>query len=151
MLDTAALTQPDLQGGTLAHLLVTSAIDSAGHLYAAFSLRPNAGTQTHMYLIHSPDHGVSWGAPVDVGSPLSSNVMPALAVGSSGVAYLSWYGSTATDFRDPTATWVEMFAESPQPLSTAPGFVIGQVDGNHVVHVGGIDTAGAIGSDTGAN
>src|SRR5205823_13401003 len=105
VLDTTALTGSALQGGTLGHLLIASAVDSAGNLYAAFALRPSGTTETNVFLIHSIDHGVTWSAPAEVGTATHSNVMPALAIGSSGVVYLSWYGSADSDFRDTSATW----------------------------------------------
>jgi hypothetical protein len=150
VLDTAGLSGPH-QGATLGHLLVASAIDAAGNLYATFSLRDSASPRTEIYLVHSADHGATWSSPVAVDAPTSSNVMPALAVSPGGAAYLSWYGSVAEDFRSPTAAWVEMFAEAPDPLVPHPAFVSGQVSGTAPVHVGGIDTAGAVGSDLGAN
>jgi hypothetical protein len=139
------------QGGTLGHLLVASAIDSTGRLYAAVSLRDAGATATTIRLIVSTDHGATWSSPAIVPAPTRSNVMPALAVSPTGVAYLSWYGSAAADFRDPSARWVEMFAETFKPLVSHPTFVISQVSGATPVHVGGIDTAGAIGSDLGDN
>jgi hypothetical protein len=149
VLDTARLPSP-LQGGTLGHLLVASAIDRAGDLYAAFSLRPSGVRETNIYMIHSDDGGASWSAPIEVPAPTRSNVMPALAV-SAGVAYLSWYGSSDPDFRSPAARWSEMFASSRDPLAARPRFHVEQVTGRAPVHVGGIDTAGNIGFELGAN
>jgi hypothetical protein len=77
--------------------------------------------------------------------------MPALALTPHGTAYLSWYGSNNHDFRSSHATWREMFAQSSDPLDPHPRFDISQVTGSQPVHVGGIDTAGAFGNDTGAN
>ncbi len=119
VLDTAS-QPPPLRGGTLGHLLIASAVDPAGHLYAAFSLRAAGATKTTIYLVHSTDHGSSWSTPVPVAAPTKSNVMPALAVNSRGDAYLSWYGSDAADFRDSGAHWVEMFAQSEDPLAAHP-------------------------------
>jgi len=150
VLDTAASSGSPVQGGTVGHLLVASAVDPEGHLYAAFSLRPAGATETDIYLTHSTDHGVSWSAPADVGAATPSNVMPALAVGQNGTAYLSWYGSADNDFRDGNATWFEMFAMSDDPLADQPTFVFSRVSGTPL-HVGGIDTAGTIGSNLGAN
>ena len=150
VLDTATLSGL-LRGATLGHLLVASAIDAAGRLYAAFSLRPAGSTETRIFLVHSTDHGARWSAPSELDAPTNSNVMPALAVTRAGVAYLSWYGSQATDFRNGIARWAEMFAEIPNPLAPHPTFTVSQVSGPVPVHVGGIDTAGAIGSDLGDN
>ena len=77
--------------------------------------------------------------------------MPALALTPGGAAYLSWYGSAGADFRDGQARWVEMFAQSPDPLASHPAFKVAQVSGGPPVHIGGIDTAGTVGSDTGAD
>jgi hypothetical protein len=44
-----------------------------------------------------------------------------------------------------------MFASSADPLSSHPHFAVSQVSGSQPVHVGGINAAGAFGSDTGAN
>jgi hypothetical protein len=151
VLDTAGLHGTGRGGGTLGHLLVASAIDSRGTLYAAFARRAAGATRTTIELVHSADHGATWSSPVRVGAPTRSNVMPALAVSGSGVAYLSWYGSDAADFRDPAARWVEMVAAISNPKATHPTFVISQVSGAAPVHVGGIDTAGAVGSDLGDN
>jgi hypothetical protein len=77
--------------------------------------------------------------------------MPALAVSPNGVAYVSWYGSAAQDYRSATAAWVEMFAQTPNPLTSHPAFATGQISGVEPVHIGGIDTAGTNASDLGAN
>lgn len=148
-LDTSTLTGSPLEAATIGHLLIASAIDPQGDLYAAFSLRPAGATQTSIYLIHSRDHGNTWSSPAEVPAPMASNVMPSLAV-AGGSAFLSWYGSSDADFRDSAATWYEMFAASSDPLNASPSFSVGQVS-SAPVHVGGIDTAGTIGSDAGAN
>jgi hypothetical protein len=150
VLDAAALADPAMDG-TLAHLLVASAVDPSGNLFAAFALRPSAGTSTGIEVIHSSDHGVSWSAPARVPAPTASNVMPALAAGADGHIDVSWYGSPAADYRDPAATWAEMFAQSDAPMAAAPTFTVSQVSGTQPVHVGAIDTAGAVGSDLGDN
>src|SRR5258708_17960371 len=76
--------------------------------------------------------------------------MPAVAATPGGTVFLSWYASSAPDFRSPKAEWVEMFALSADPRSARPMFVPSQVSGSPL-HVGAIDTAGAIASDLGAN
>jgi hypothetical protein len=150
VLDTSALAGR-LRGATIAHLLVASAVDRAGRLYAAFSARGRSGVQTYIYLIHSADHGSTWSAPHLIQAPTRSNVMPALAVGRGGTAYLSWYGSRARDFRSSAAAWSEMLARVSRPLAARPRVTVTQLSGAAPVHVGGIDTAGTVGSDLGAN
>jgi hypothetical protein len=149
VLDTGALSG-QLHDATLGHLLVASAIDRKGNLYAALSVRPSDATGTTIYLLHSTTHGVSWSSPRPVHAPTASNVMPALAVSPRGVAYLSWYGSPSSDWRSPHATWAEMFARVARPLR-AQVVSLRRVSGRIPVHAGGIDTAGAVASDLGAN
>ncbi|MFL5822978.1 MAG: sialidase family protein [Solirubrobacteraceae bacterium] len=150
VLDTGRL-RGALRNATLGHLLVASAIDLRGRLYAALSVRRNGGTRTAIYLIRSTTHGSAWSDPVRIPAPTRSNVMPALAVSSTGRAYLSWYGSGAADWRSGHAAWAEMFAQTRHPLARHPRFTVVQVSGRTPVHVGGIDTAGTVGSNLGAN
>jgi hypothetical protein len=77
--------------------------------------------------------------------------MPALALNRRGVEFLSWYGSQAADYRSSDTAWVELFARVPHPLSSHPQATVNRVGGPKPVHVGGIDTAGTVGSDLGAN
>ena len=146
VLDITNAFGPAASGGSLGHVLPASAIDDAGNLYAAFSLRMGGSTATHVFLIHSSDHGVTWSAPAQVDSgSLGSNVMPALAAGAPGRVDLSWYGSTSVDFTDSSARWVEMFAQSMNALAGTPSFATSQVSG--VTHVGTVDTSGNPGSN----
>jgi hypothetical protein len=137
---------PSAMGGSLGHVLPASAIGLDGSLYAAFSLRLGTSTQTHVYLVHSADHGVHWSKPVQVdsGSRRRSNVMPSLAAGTPGRVDVSWYGSRSPDFTGPHSRWVEMFAQSVDALSADPTFRLGRVSG--VTHVGSVDSSGNPGS-----
>src|SRR5436305_7320331 len=101
--------------------------------------------------MHSTNHGLTWSALDKRPAPTPSNVMPAVAVTRAGVVYLSWYGSYNRDFRSSHAAWREMFAETSDPLAAHPRFIVGLVTGARPVHVGGIDTAGTVGADSGAN
>lgn len=150
VLDTSGLVGW-LRGATVGHLLVSCAVDHAGRLYAAFSARALSGVQTRLYLIHSTDHGSSWSAPRLIPTPTRSNVMPALAVSPRGTAYLAWYGSRAQDFRSASAAWVEMFAQVSRLLTPRPRIALAQLSGPTPVHLGGIDTAGTVGSELGAD
>ncbi len=140
-----------LNGAVIGHSLVASAIDRRGDLYAVFSARLKGATKTTVYLMHSENHGQNWSSPSALESPTASNVMPALAVNPHGTAYVSWYGSASSDFRSPKSTWREMFASTRDPLVPHSHFDITQVSGSKPVHVGGIDAAGALGDETGAN
>ena len=146
VLDTANLAGAG-QGGILGHLLVASAIDKAGRLFAAFSLRAPGGTTTSIELIRSTDHGATWNEPMSVKSPMMSNVMPALAV-SGHDAYLSWYGSPSRDFSSSAAKWYEMFADVSRPAGSAWIKNVVQLS-VAPVHVGGVDSAGALATDPG--
>ncbi len=150
VLDTSSITGA-LHDATIGHLLIASAIDRRGDLYAAFSARPHGATRTTIYLTHSTNHGRTWSEPAAVAAPTMSNVMPALAVTGRQTAYLSWYGSSNRDYRSSHAAWREMFALTPDALKAHPRFDVTQVSGPRPVHIGGIDTAGNVGNETGAN
>jgi hypothetical protein len=140
-LDITDAFGPAAAGGSLGHVIPAPAIDEKGTLYAAFSLRPGGSTETHIYLIHSRDHGTSWSAPVQVDSgDLRSNVMPAIAAGAPGRLDVSWYGSRSADFADSASEWAEMFAQSLDALSARPTFAAAPVGG--VTHVGTVDSSG---------
>ena len=140
VLDTADLPGADT-GGILGHLLVASAVDDRGRLYAAYSFRAPGATTTSIKLLRSTDHGATWSAPVTVPSPMASNAMPALAV-SGGTAYLSWYGSPDRDFRADGTRWYELMA-TVRDVSGTPRFEVARLTASPV-HVGGIDAAGAL-------
>jgi hypothetical protein len=134
-------------GGSLGHVMPASAVDDAGTLYAAFSLRLGTGVETHLYLVHSADHGVHWSSPVRVDSGgLRSNVMPSLVAGEPGRVAVSWYGSRSPDFTAPDSTWAEFFAQSTNASSAAPSFRQSLVSGKAPVHMGSVDTMGNPGS-----
>jgi hypothetical protein len=145
------LDSSSIGGGILAHLLVASAIDSAGNLFAAFSLRPSESTETHLFLIHSTDHGITWSAPSQVDSVLPSNVMPAIATGAGGALFVSWYASSSPDFQDMDAAWREEFAQTTDALSAQPAFTETTLSGPAPVHVGDINVAGNPGFQIGKN
>jgi hypothetical protein len=136
---------PGGSGGSLGHVLPASAIDRAGNLYAAFSRRLATSTQTHVFLVHSTDHGAHWSRPARVDSGgLRSNVMPSLAAGSPGRVDVSWYASTSPDFTDSRSRWVEMFAQTLDALSARPTFVGSRV--SDLAHTGSVDSSGNPGS-----
>ena len=145
VLDITGAFGPSAAGGSLGHVIPASAIDGAGTLYAAFSLRLGDSAQTHIFLIHSTDHGEHWSRPVRVDSgALRSNVMPALAAGARGRVDVSWYGSRSPNFTDPHSRWVEMFAQSVDAVAARPTFTRSRL--SDVTHVGSIDASGNPGS-----
>lgn len=149
--NTLVLDSSSIGGGTLAHLLVASTIDSAGRLFAAFSLRPSGSTETHLLLMHSIDHGITWSAPSQVDSVLASNVMPAIAAGAGGALFVSWYASSSPDFQDTNAVWREEFAQTMDALAARPTFTETNLSGPGPVHVGDMNMAGNPGFQAGKN
>jgi hypothetical protein len=136
----------------VAHIFPVGAIDTAGNLYILFSLRLGTGTQTHLYLIHSTDHGVTWSGPVQVDQGgISSNIFPWIVAGDAGRVGIVWYGSLAQDFNDTNAAWSEMFAQSLDALSAAPSFAQSNVSGTNPIHVGDVCQAGLNCTVTGGN
>jgi hypothetical protein len=146
VLDITEAFGPAATGGSLGHVLPASAIDESGSLYAAFSLRMGDSTETHIYLLHSTDHGRHWSRPVQVDTGgRRSNVMPALAVGAPGRVDLSWYGSRSADFINPGSRWAEYFSQTLNGLSGRPTFTQSRVS-KGLAHIGGIDSSGNPGS-----
>ncbi len=146
-LDVVEAFGPSARGGSLAHVLPALAIDRAGTLYSAFSLRLGTGTETHIYLTHSRDGGASWSAPARIDAPgTGSNVMPALVAGGPGRVALSWYGSASPDFTSEDAMWAEMFAQVVNAATDHPVIRRSRVSGARPVHTGGINAAGNLGS-----
>jgi len=147
---------------TLAHLFNTAAIDSAGNLYVLFSLRVGhaadvgtthfSGTTTHLYLISSTNHGVTWSKPVQVDSGgIRSSVFQWIVAGDPGRVAITWYGSKADDFNDTSAQWSEMYAVSTNALSAQPTFTLANVSGVNPIHNGDICQAGIDCQVTGGN
>jgi hypothetical protein len=147
VLDTESSSDPRLHAGLLGHLLVASAIDPAGRLYLAVSLRRPPSTATDIYLLHSTDHGAAWSSAYRLPSPAGSNVMPAIAATASSV-YASWYASPSSDFTSAAARWYELLAAVRRPLSAHPVTEVTRLTASPV-HLGGIDTAGALATDPG--
>lgn len=135
--------------GSLGHLLPASAVDPAGHVFVVVSARLGDSTATHLFLVHSAARG--WSRPTQVDRGMPSNVFPAVAATGIGRLAVSWYASSARDFNDPSARWVEKVATTKRVTSAAPAFRRVQLSGARPVHVGAIDSAGAIGNDLGAN
>jgi hypothetical protein len=135
--------------GSLGHLLPATAIDRAGNVYIVLSVRLGSDAATHLFLIHTAPGG--WSKPVRVDAGSRSNVMPALAAAQPGHLFVSWYASTANDFNDPQARWIEMVASTTTGLSPRPAFQSLRLGGSTPVHVGAVDNVGAIGFDLGQN
>lgn len=140
----------DAGAATLGHLLPAPAIDTAGGLYVVLSLRRAGATPTRLVLLHSVD-GVRWSAPAPIPTGMASNVMPALAAAAPGHVFVSFYASDAADFSDAKARWSELVASSADARAAHPRFALARLGGDAPVHVGGVDSAGAVGNDAGAD
>ena len=138
---------------TLAHIFIGAAIDTKGGLYILFSLRLGKTTPTHLYLMSSTNHGLTWSPPHQVDSNgLNSNVFPAITAGDPGRVAMTWYGSKANDFNDTTSVWSEMYAESVNALSAKPTFTQSRVTSAETpAHAADICQAGTFCAVTGGN
>ena len=139
----------DVDSGSIGHLLPAAAIDRNGTIYVVLSARLGAHTVTHLYLLHSTTAG-GWTRPVRVDHGVPSNVFPAIAVSRPGRLFVSWYASRSADFDAADARWFESFASTTDALSARPVFDQRRL-GDATVHVGGIDSAGNVGSELGQN
>jgi len=136
----------------LAHIFIAAAMDTKGGLYALFSLRLGGHTETHLYLMSSTDHGVTWSAPHQVDSGgLNSDVFPAIAVGDPGRVAMAWYGSKSHDFNDTKAMWSMMYAVTTDALSPNPTFHQTRMSGEFPVHGADVCQAGTFCAVTNGN
>lgn len=145
-------SDPTACGNSVSHIFPTAAIDQAGNLYIVFSLRRCGQTETHLYLISSTDHGQTWSKPVQVDQGgIRSNVFEWVAAGSAGRLAITWYGSPAADFNDPSSQWSEMYAVSTDATSAHPTFLQSNISGSRSMHNGDICQAGLNCTVTGGN
>jgi hypothetical protein len=137
---------------TIAHIFIGATVDTAGNLYILFSMRLGTDTATHLYMMSSTDHGVTWSAPHQVDSGvLNSSVFPTIIAGNPGRVAMAWYGSKANDFNDTTSLWSEMFAESVNALDPHPVFTQSRISGTSPTHAADICQAGTFCALTGGN
>jgi hypothetical protein len=108
---------------TVAHLLPSETIDTAGNIYLLFSMRLGPAKQTHMMFAALPRGSTKLNKPVQVDSGgLGSNVFGWIAAGDPGRVDMTWYGSIASDYTSAQATWSEVFAQTLNGLAAAPIF-----------------------------
>jgi hypothetical protein len=151
---TQAFPGDGSEDSTVAHQFVAAAIDRQGNLYYAFSMRVAGQTTSHIALITSKDHGVTWSEPhrVDVGARLNSNTFPTIVAGDAGRVAIAWYGALSNDFNDATSQWSEIYAESINALDSAPVFSQTRITADQEpVHVGDICQVGLNCTVTGGN
>jgi len=136
----------------LAHIFIAAAMDTKGGLYALFSLRLGGHTETHLYLMTSTDHGLTWSTPHQVDSgDLNSNVFPAIAVGDPGRVAMAWYGSKSHDFNDTKAMWSMMYSVTTDALDAHPTFDQTRMSGDFPVHGADVCQAGTFCAVTNGN
>ena len=120
-------------GSDPAHKFTILAVDRGGNLHLVFGLR-NPDNSYHVYLMSSPDQGVTWLAPVQVDNGTGNSkfgVMPWVVAGSPGVVDITWLGSTSSPTTFPSA-WYVFFAQTTNALSTIPAFTQTQVTTNSI-------------------
>lgn len=90
----------------IANWFPTGAVDPAGNVYFAVSRRGPATTQSHVLLMSSSDHGDHWTASrrIDTGGRGATFAPQLVAIGRGRVA-VAFYGSSASDETDPSASW----------------------------------------------
>lgn len=147
---TAPPTPPGCDN-TVAHTELTGSIDTAGNLYLVFSVRLCNQTDTHLYLLTSKDHGVTWSHPARIDqSGMGSNVFQWVAAGDPGRLAVTWYAANSQDYNDTGAHWAEMYAFSSNALSGSPTFTQSRIT-THSIHDADICQAGTFCLVTGGN
>ena len=148
----------------VANNFCTLAIDTAGNLYALWSLYPGTTdssnpvspvykyTGTGQLLIsHSTDGGTTWSTPQQVNPPnLQNNTQPWLTAGSPGRVAVAWYGAPQAKAPDGTwgpdalsnGVWDIYVAENLDTLGGGQWSVVKATD--HPAKLGGISTEGLV-------
>lgn len=125
----------------VANLFFIVKVANDGTVFGAYS------NGTHVYLIHSLDHGLHWSSPVqvDYGPNTQTSIFPALAPGYfKGSAFVGWYG-TPNPGNDDNADWHVYMAYSFNATSARPIFVE-QEASDHVIHASNISLGGTLGT-----
>lgn len=138
---------------TVGHLFISAAIDNQGNLYFVFSVRVSPSTETHLMMISSTDHGLTWSKPARVDTDgIKNNVFPAVTAGDPGRIAMSWYGSQSPDYNNATSLWAEMSAVSTNALAGQPSFTQKRIGGpKEPVHLGDICQVGLNCTASGGN
>ncbi len=121
---TFSATKVSSEPGTnTRQLFVTSALDTAGNLYVAWS-RDEAGANTDVgtYLAVSTDSGASFGRPIKVNSSaLHDSTFPWVIAGDPGRVAVAFYGTEkAGDASSNSGPWDVYVTQSVDALSKAP-------------------------------
>ncbi|MDQ6765013.1 MAG: hypothetical protein M3Z22_02785, partial [Verrucomicrobiota bacterium] len=155
-------TPPPIPGTTTygtnnANIFPAGDVDSAGNLYAVWSMNNARTNEFSIWFASSHDGGKTFYGPFPVSSgALSADetaVLPWIAAGDNGRVDIVWYKtSTVGDPNtlpkppDPNAAqWNLFFAQSTNANTREPVFTVVQA-GDHVMHQGQISTGGLIGT-----
>ena len=123
-----------------------AAIDSAGNIYAVWSMN-NARTNEYMiWMSASHDHGQSFYGPFQVSQGPGAAVMPWIAAGDNGRVDIVYYATTTAvdpNIAPNTVEWNVMFAQSLNANAREPAFTISSAS-HHVNHKGTICNQGIL-------
>jgi hypothetical protein len=133
-------------GANVGNDFPSAAIDSAGNIYAVWSMN-NARTNEYMiWMSASHDHGQNFYGPFQVSQGPGAAVMPWIAAGDNGRVEIVYY-ATATPVDPNVATnavqWNTFFAQSLNANSREPAFTTSQAS-HHVNHTGTICNLGLL-------
>ena len=142
-------------GANNANIFPAGDIDSAGNIYAVWSMNNARTNEFSVWFASSHDHGKTFYGPFPVSSgSLAADetaVLPWVAAGDDGRVDIVYYKTTTVGDPNtlPTGTnaaqWNMFFAQSLNAASREPVFTVVQA-GDHVMHKGQISTGGLIGT-----
>ncbi|MFN2624672.1 MAG: sialidase family protein, partial [Mycobacteriales bacterium] len=134
----------------LGHPFTTAAIDPAGNLYVAISMRKEPSKSTSVYMLRSTNDGASWTQPILAsGTVNKSNVMPSIVAPRPGVVDLAYYATKVDDFDSRAGEWAPVFAQTKNALAAKPTFTRSRIGGAN--HNRDICLAGTLCAVTGGN
>lgn len=119
-------------GTSIAHVFPSIAADKSGGLYIAFSDGRNS------YLTASANGGANWTTPARVNNSWDSKtaIEPWVVAGDYGKVDVYFYGTAASDFMDPNASWKIFMAQSLNVFGNLP--LVTQNAATYVMHKGPI-------------
>jgi len=130
-------------GTNTRQLFITSALDSAGNIYVAWSRQEAKDTAVNTYVAASTNHGKSFGKPVRVNAPSIHNAnFPWITAGDPGRVAVAFYGTkTKADSTSNSGPWNVYLSESTDLLSAHPHVQQAQVS-EHPSHTNPICLSG---------
>lgn len=125
-------------GAQLGNFWPVAAVDAGGTIYAGWS------DGHDVWVSASLDQGVTWQAPLQVSqdsAALHSSVEPWLAGGAAGHVAVVWYGSSATNNMDSSATWNVYYA-GVQASASGSSVLFQSIASPHSILTGALCTRG---------